>query len=47
MVFDRNKNGWIEVSIAMVAEMLIRTFSRRAHAVDDRGNGNHTDTNSR
>jgi len=47
MVFDRNKNGWMEVSIAMVAVMLIRTCSGRAHAMDDSGNSNHTYTNSR
>ncbi|VVB51442.1 Uncharacterised protein [uncultured archaeon] len=34
MVFDRNKNGWMEVSIAMVEVILVRTCSGRAHAVD-------------
>jgi len=44
---DMNKHGWIKVSIAMVAVILVKTFSRRAHAVESCGNGNHTDTNSR
>ena len=39
MVFDRNKNGWMEASIAMIAVTLVRTFLRRAHAVEADGIG--------
>ena len=44
---DMNKHGWINVSIAMVGVLLLKTCSGRAPAVDDGGNSNHTDTNSR
>ena len=47
MVFDRNKNGWMEVSIAMVAVMVVKILLGKAPAVDSCGNGNYTYTNSR
>ncbi|HYN44476.1 MAG TPA: hypothetical protein VER35_00600 [Candidatus Limnocylindrales bacterium] len=47
MVLDMTENGWMNVSIAMVAVMLLKTCSGRAPAVDDDGNGNHIDAKSR
>ena len=47
MVFDRNKNGWMEVLIAMVEVILVRTCSGRAHGMDDGLNYNHADAKSR
>ena len=47
MVLDMNKNGWMNLLIAIVAVMLLRSYSGRAPAVDHDGNGNYTDAKSR